>query len=189
MNLIIKRIILTAVFLLPFVILSRSFYGIVFPKSLFIEGVTLIIGTLWIIGKLFKKEKEIEKIPKNIVFLIFGIYVLLLLVSCFNGVLPVLSFWSSFDQGTGVIFMLCLFVFSLIASSVFKTIEDWYKLFTVFAVSGIVFTFGSFLAEIGIKFSKFLTLDTVNGFLMGNSSWTGIYLAFVLFISFGLIFS
>ncbi|MFA6520217.1 MAG: O-antigen ligase family protein [Candidatus Paceibacterota bacterium] len=191
MNLIIKRIILISVFLLPFVILPRSFYGIVFPKALFIEGVALIVGTLWIIGKLFKKEqdKTVEKIPKNIVFLVFGVYVLLLLISCFNGVLPVLSFWSTFDQGTGVVFMLCLFVFSVITGSVFKTIEDWYKLFTVFAVSGIFYTVGCFLAEMGVKFSKFLTLNTANGFSMGNSSWAGVYLTFVFFISLGLIFS
>lgn len=187
MNLIIKRIVLISVFLLPFVILPLSFYGVVFSKSLFIEGVTLIVGVLWVIGKLFGKIKE--KIPKNIVFLIFGIYVLVLLISGFNGVLPVLSFWSSFDQGTGVVFILCLFVFSLIVSSVFKKIEDWYKLFAVFVCSGIIFTLGSFLSEIGVKFSKVLTLNTQNGFFIGNSSWAGIYLTFVFFISLGLIFS
>ncbi|MFA6251744.1 MAG: O-antigen ligase family protein [Candidatus Paceibacterota bacterium] len=189
MNSVIRKIIFTSIFILPFVFIPRSFYGIVFPKALFVEGVTLVLGTLWIIGKLFKKEKETEKIPKNIVFLIFGIYVLLLLVSCFSGVLPALSFWSTFDQGTGVVFMLCLLIFSIITSSVFKKIDDWYKIFTVFVCSGIVFTLGSLLAEMGVRFSKFLTLNTVNGFLMGNSSWTGIYLAFIFFVSLGLTFA
>lgn len=187
MEAIIKRLILFSVFVLPFLVLTRSFYGLVYSKSIFLEGITFLIATLWIISKLLKKNKE--KIPKNIVFLVFGAYVLVLIISGLSGVLPALSFWSSFDQGTGVIFMLCLLVFSLIASTVFKKKEDWYKLFTIFVASGVVFTLGSFLSEIGVKFSKFLPLNTVSGFTIGNSSWAGIYLTFVFFISLGLIFS
>ncbi|KKP85925.1 MAG: hypothetical protein UR88_C0003G0008 [Candidatus Nomurabacteria bacterium GW2011_GWA1_35_8] len=161
----------------------------VFSKSLFLEGATLIIGTLWIIGKLLKKEEETEKIPKNIVFLIFGIYVILLLISGLHSLVPGLSFWGSFDHGTGVVFMLSLFLFSLIVSSVFKKIEDWYKLFTVFVISGLFFNLGTFLTMVGVHFSKIYNFNALSGFLIGNSSWTGIYLSFVFFIGLELVFS
>jgi len=187
MNSIIKKIILVTIFVLPFFILKYSFYPMILSKSLFFEGATLILATLWIIDRLFKKEKN--TIPKNIVFLIFIIYVLVLLISSFTGFVPALSFWGSIDHGTGVIFMLCLFIFSLITGSVFKKVEDWYKLFTVFIVSGIVFTIGTFLSEMGIHFSKILNISSASGFLIGNSSWTGVYLAFVFFISLGITFS
>ena len=187
MNLAIKRIILATVFLLPFVIFTKGFYGAVFAKSVFIEGVALLIGTLWIIGKLFKKD--VGTISRNIVFMAFGIYISILLISGLQGVLPALSFWSSFDQSTGVIFMLCLFLFMMITSSVFKKIEDWYNLFVIFSLSGILFSLGCLLSELGMSFSKYLSLGTVSGFTIGNSSWTGIYMSFVLFIGLGLAFS
>ncbi|MFA6524239.1 MAG: O-antigen ligase family protein [Candidatus Paceibacterota bacterium] len=184
MNLIIKRIILVSIFVLPFIFLSSSYYPAVFPKSLFIEAITLILGTLWIIGRLFKKEEN--TIPKNIVFLTFFAFIFFLLISFFNSVVPSLSFWGSIDHSTGVIFTLCLFLFSLIVSSVFKTMEDWHKLFTVFIASGILFAFGTFLSEMGVRFfSHKLTID----FTIGNSSYAGIYLVFIFFISLGIIFS
>lgn len=161
----------------------------VFSKSLFLEGATLVIGALWVIGKLFGKEQEKEKIPKNIVFLVFGIYVIFLLISGFYSLVPGLSFWGSLDHGTGVIFMLSLFLFSLIVSSVFKTIEDWYKLLTVFVVSGIFFNLGTFLSMVGVNFSKIYNLNALSGFLIGNSSWTGVYLGFVFFIGLGVALS
>lgn len=189
MNSIIKRIILVSVFLLPFMIFTRGFYGAIFAKYVFIILTTLLVSSLFLIGRLYNKNNKENHIPKNIVFLIFGSYVALLIVSCFNGVLPQLSFWSSFDQGTGVVFMLCLFALSIITSSVFKKVEDWYKLFAVFTASGIVFTLGSWLAVAGVHFSKYLNISMQSGFTIGNSSWTGIYMAFVFFISLGLAFS
>ena len=187
MKSIMKKIVIISVFLLPFVFLTRAFYPMVYTKSLFVEAVALILGTLWIIDKITHRENY--RIPKNSVFLIFGIYVLILVLSCINGVVPVLSFWGSMDQGTGVIFMLCLFLFALITSSLFKTLQEWRKLFVVFACSGILFTIGSLLSEAGFQFSSALNLSAMSGFLIGNSSWTGIFIAFVFFVSLALAFS
>lgn len=161
----------------------------VFSKSLFLEGVTLVIGVLWIMGKLFKTETETEKISRNITLFVFGVYVFSLLISALSSFVPGLSFWGTLDHGTGAVFMLCLFLFSVITSSVFKKIEDWYTLFTTFVISGIIFTSGTFLSEMGMNFFPTITINASGGFLVGNSSWAGIYLAFVFFISLGLTFS
>lgn len=182
----IRNIIIFTISFLPFVFISKSFYGLVFPKSLFFEASTLAIGLLFLIGKSTKKDMGV--FPKNLTFLIFGSYVFILILSCVFGLVPSLSFWGSFDQGTGLVFMICLFVFSVITSTVFKNKEDWYKLFTFFVLAGIIFTIGSILGETGINFSKYLDLNIRNGFLIGNSSWTGIYIAIVFFVSAGLFF-
>ncbi len=187
MTSIIRKLIFSTVFLLPFIIFSSTTQAMVSPKSLFVEGATLIIGTLWIINKLFKKEKETEKIPKNVVFLVFSAYILLILISGLNSIVPGLSFWGSFDHGTGSVFLLSIFLFALITSSVFKKIEDWYKIFTVFVVSGIFFNLGTFLSMLGVNFSNVYKLTALSGFLFGNSSWTGVYLTFVFFIGLGLL--
>jgi O-antigen ligase len=189
MNSIIRKIIFSTVFILPFIIFSGTVFPMVFSKSLFFEGATLTIGALWIIGRLFKTGEEAEKIPRNIVFIVFGVYVFFLLISALHSFVPGLSFWGSFDHGTGVVFMLCLFLFSLVVGSVFKKIEDWHKLFTVFVVSGLFFNVGTFLTMAGVPLSKTFSFSALSGFLFGNSSWTGIYLIFVFFIGLGLVFS
>ena len=187
MNLAVKRLILATVFLLPFVIIQKSFYPMVYSKSLFVELVTLIISTLWVIGKIYRKERL--SLHRNVIFIIFGLYALLLLISGLNGVNPLLSFWGSMDQGTGVVFILHLFILSYIVSDIFRKIEDWYLLLCVFVSSGIIFTLAGFLSEMGVKFSSILTINMHSGFLIGNSSWTGIFIAFIFFISLGLAFS
>lgn len=191
MNSIIRKIVFATVFLFPFIIFTSTIQAMVFSKSLFLEGAALIIGTLWIIGRLFDKDKDKKtaKIPGNIVFWIFGIYVLFLLISGFFSLVPSLSFWGSLDHGTGVVFMLSLLLFSLIVASLFKTTEDWYKLLTVFVVSGVFFNIGTFLSMAGVTFSKIYNLNALSGFLFGNSSWTGVYLTFVFFISLGIALS
>jgi len=187
MNKVIKNIVLALIFVLPVFILPNTFYPMAFSKSILIEGTTLFLATLWIIGKLFKKDAT--EIQKNIVYPIFGLYIFFILISSINGIFPPVSFWSTFDKGTGLIFMVCLFVLSIIISSVFKKIEDWYKVFAVFVTSGIFFSLGSFLTVLGVKFSDVLIIDAPSGFLIGNSSWAGLYLTFVFFISLGLVFS
>jgi O-antigen ligase len=189
MNSIIKKVILATVFVLPFVFFSQSRFPAVFPKSLFIELVTLIIGVLWVIGFLYNKRREGNNVSWNIATLSFSIYILILILSCFHSIVPQLSFWGSLDRGVGIIFMLHIFLFSLITASVFKTKEDWNKLFVAFILSEIFFTIGTFMSEAGIKFSSLFKLEAAKGFTFGNSSFAGIYLAFVFFISLGILLS
>lgn len=186
MNSIMKKIILGLVFLLPFVIFPSAFFPMVYARSMFFELVTLVLIALWIINKIYHREEN--SIPNNLPIKIFGIYTLFFLVSGLSGSTPSLSFWGSIDHGIGGVFMVILFLFTLILSSLFKNDKDWYKLFTTFVVSGIIFTIGGILSHAGFRFSNGLQLDIFSGFTIGNSSWTGIYTAFVLFISLGLAF-
>lgn len=187
MNSIMKKIILGLVFILPFVIIPNAFFPMVYGKSIFFEFVTLVLLTLWIINKIYHRNEN--RIPTNLPILIFGVYTFLFLISGFMGDTPSLSFWGSMDHGIGGVFMLILFIFTLILSSLFKDDKDWYKLFTTFVISGILFTVGGIISHFGFEFFRKLGLDIFSGFTIGNSSWTGIYTAFVLFVSLGLTFS
>ncbi len=187
MNSIMKKIILGLVFFLPFVIFPSAFFPMVYVKSLFFEFVTLLLLALWIIHRIYNRGEN--TIPKSLPLFIFGIYTFLFMVSGLSGATPGLSFWGSMDHGIGGVFMLILFVFTLILSSLFKDDEDWYKLFTTFVISGIIFTIGGIVSHQGFHFSNGLSLDIFSGFTIGNSSWTGIYTAFVLFVSLGLAFA
>lgn len=175
------------VFILPFVIFQKVFYPTVFSKFLFFETITLVSSLIYIINLSHGKASFV--IPNKKLFYIFALYILSITLSTTFAFAPKMSFWGSFDQGTGLIFVWSIFVFSLITVNTFKTKEDWYKLFSIFSFSGILFTIFSLMGQFGIRFSKFIELNNFNGFLIGNSSWSGVYLAFVFFVSLGLAFS
>lgn len=184
-----RGIIFLTVFLTPLFFLSDLFYPFIFPKSLFIQGVALILGTLFVAEKILDKGDAQRSVPKNVVFLSFAVFLFFFLISALQGVVPRLSLWGSMDHGIGFVFMLCLFVFSAVTSTVFKSREDWYELFSVSVLSGIIFSIGSLLAQTGTKFSKLLSLTKAGEFTLGNSSYSGIFLVFIFFISLGLVFS
>lgn len=188
MNLIIKRVLLFSVFILPFIVFTGLYYPTVFSKSIFLQGLSLTLGALWFGSLLFKKKEE-NKISKNIIFFSFGIYIFIALISCLHSVVPGLSFWGSMDRGVGTIFLLLIFLLALVISSIFKNKEDWYKLFTTISLSGIFFTIGTHLALSGISLYPKIKLDIISGFTLGNSSYAGIYLAFVFFIGLGVLCS
>jgi len=188
MNLIIKRSIFVLVFLLPFVFLTSSLFPFSFPKVLFIEIFAIILGTLYLVNRLYRKDNNII-ISNSLVFWVFFVYLLSFLISCLTSVAPVLSFWGSLERGISIPFLLSLFALSLIISFLFKSLEDWLKLFAVFISSGILFTVGSFIAGKGINLSSNYKIMANTGFTFGNSSFAGFYLAFIFFISLGVFLS
>lgn len=188
MNKMIKYSIFLLVFILPFFVSVKNFFPMIFTKSLFVEGSVLVIGLIWVLNKIYKKDST-EKFTLNIAIISFSFYALSLLLSSLNGIVPALSFWGSMDHGTGTIYILSILFLSIIAASVLKSMEDWRDLFSVFVSSGVFYTICTLLTLLGVSFSKLINITAAGGFTIGNSSWTGMYMSFVFFISLGLFFS
>ncbi len=146
------------------------------------------MGLLWVWGYFFSNEKE-GTIPRSLPIIVFLLYLLIFIISALAGFMPSLSFWGTFDHGAGMVFMLCLFLFTLITCTVFKKREEWQTLFLTLISGGILFTLGTFMAEAGFRFSKIFKLNATGGFTIGNSSWAGVYLGLLFFISLGIFFS
>lgn len=171
------------VVLLPFFFLSSSFFPFVFPKAILIETVAILTFSLWMIGRAGKEKAELS-ISFNKMFLAFGIYVLAIMASALNGVAPALSLWSNTERATGVIFIISVFLLSLVSSAVFKSWTDWKRLFQSLFVSSIIFTLLTIIVD--TSWWTFHNLSSSSGFTFGNSTYAGIYLAFCFFISLGL---
>jgi len=189
LNCLMKYTILFTVFITPLFFITSFFYPFVFTKSLLLESATLVLAILFLIKSIWNKDGEEITVSRNLVFASFLIYLFFIIVSALHGLVPELSFWGSMDHGTGIVFIVSLFIFSIITSSVFNKIEDWYELFSVLVFSGIIFSIGSLMAQTGTKFTKLLSLTTSGEFTLGNSSYSGIFLVFVFFISLGLALS
>lgn len=185
----IRSIIFILIFVLPFFVSVKNFFPMVFTKSLLVEGAVLIVGLIFLIYKIYHKDDSNSKIPINIGLLSFSFYLFSVLMSTAASVLPGLSFWGTMDHGTGTIYILSIFIFFIISTVVFKTLDDWKKVFTVFVSSGILYTTCTLLTLLGVNFSKIINITAAGGFTIGNSSWTGMYMSFVFFIALGLFIS
>ena len=179
----------------PFIISARYFFPFVGPKSIYFMALAEIIFTSWLI-LIVINPKYRPRLNALLLALVFFLAVSIL--SSIFGVDFSRSFWSKYERMTGILMQLHLFGFFLAISSVFKSKEDWLKIFgiSVFAailMSGIFFIFKTGWAAL---FSKF-GLETLTqiepisrgGATIGNSSFLGTYLLFNVFLAIYLCFN
>lgn len=176
---ILKKLTVVGIFIVPFVPLFLS-YSLIFPfitgKAFLFRIIVGIVFILWISLILLKKEY----LPKKswITFSVLGFLAALTLGAVF-GVNPYKSFWSTFERMEGLITLLHLGAFFLMASSVFNE-KLWKRFFHVsLGVSVII----SFYAVLQMTGSVGLTQgDRLEG-TIGNAIYLAVYMLFHIFIS------
>lgn len=180
----IKWLILGLISILPFFYLTNSFFPFVFPKAVLIEGVAITVFVFWIIGRIIEKNNEF-RVSFNKMFIAFALYIVAITISGFDGLAPISSFWGSPERATGIVFITCLFLLSLVMTAVLKNKDDWKDLFKAFFFSSVLFSIVTMLVD-AQAFSILPGINSSNGLTFGNSTFAGIYLAFCFFIAFGL---
>ncbi len=161
----------------PLVVNANFYFPFVGLKSLvFMAGVEIIFFA-WLI-LILKNKKYRPKI--NSILLSFSIFLLVLAVSAILGVDFSRSFWSKYERMTGLLMWFHIFAFFLVTSSMFKTKDDWRKIFTVSIFVGLITSVISIAELIGIKG---LTVSAKGGATLGNTSFLGAYLLFNIFLA------
>jgi len=159
----------------PLIINTNFFFPFVGPKSLYFMGLVEIIFFAWLFLIFFSPKFR----PRfNLILGSIILFLIILIISAFQGVDPFYSFWSKFERMTGLLMMFHLLVFFLVFSSSFEEL-DWRRIFAVSLFVGVII---SFIA---------LTSDNPamrGGATIGNDSFLGTYLLFNLFLAMYLIF-
>ena len=158
----------------PLILSSKFFFPFVGPKSLYFMGLTEMVFFPWLFLIIFYPKCR----PRlNFILLSLILFTAILILASLFGVDPSYSFWSKFERMTGVLMMLHLLAFFLVASSVFRE-KDWLKIFSVSIFVGVI------LSLIAL-FSKSTLMQS--GATIGNDSFLGTYLLFDLFLALYLI--
>ena len=158
----------------PLILSSKFFFPFVGPKSLYFMGLTEMVFFSWLFLIIFYPKCR----PRlNFILLSLILFTAILILASLFGVDPSYSFWSKFERMTGVLMMLHLLAFFLVASSVFRE-KDWLKIFSVSIFVGVI------LSLIAL-FSKSTLMQS--GATIGNDSFLGTYLLFDLFLALYLI--
>jgi len=158
----------------PLILSSKFFFPFVGPKSLYFMGLAEIVFFSWLFLIIFYPKYR----PRlNFILLSLTLFTSILIIASLFGADPSYSFWSKFERMTGILMMLHLLAFFLVASSVFRE-KDWLKFFSVSIFVGVI------LSLIAL-FSKSPLMQS--GATIGNDSFLGTYLLFDLFLALYLI--
>jgi O-antigen ligase len=124
-------------------------------------------------------------------FLIPGALLVTLTISALMAPNQNMAFWSSFERGTGLIFLYHCFAFSFVIASLVRVHgqEFFSKVLQVVFYSGIIVALSTFISAHVINIpSLFLLGKTDSADLFGNSSHSAAYLLFSLFLGCVLVF-
>ena len=151
-----------------------------FPRIIFLYVAVSIILVLWLLYS-FREGRIV--IQKNwLTASVLG-YIVVLFISGLAGGHFEYAFWGMFSRMTGIVTMLYISFWYLMASSILQK-KDWTYLLRLLLLSGFVLAIISFLNLNGfnIKFFDFLIQG---GSLFSNNTFSGIYYVFAFF--FGVI--
>ncbi len=173
-----------ATLLAPLLTSARFFFPAIVLKTVYVWALIEVLAVLylWLITVAPAFRPRISPI-----LLMATLYILVMGVATLTGVDPERSFWSIQERMGGLIGLLHIFVFFLMASSVFSRRRDWHLLFFV-SVSIAVLTSLIFL----MARTRFIVTPSLPGFhegaTLGNSSFLATYLLFNGFFALYLIF-
>ena len=162
---------------IAFIVPSGMFFPFVVGKGFAFRILVEILFGLFIILAFVDREyrPKFSWITKSVL-----LFTLVILVADLLGQNAYKSIWSNYERMEGFMLVLHLAMYYLVASSVFKTVEQWKKLFniSIFA-SVLMFFYGLFQLAGKITISQGGV--RVDG-TFGNSTYLAIYLVFHIFL-------
>lgn len=176
-----KYTVLTGVFLLPFIVLYVSdsmFFPFISGKNFAFRIIVETIAGLWIALALVYPQYR----PRMSALLYtFAFFVVWMAIADFFGVYPFKSFWSNYERMEGLVTLLHLFAYFVVAISMLTTEKLWrYWWHTSLAVSVIVAFIG--LSQLGGL------VDINQGNIridarIGNATYLAVYMLFHIFMA------
>lgn len=181
---------LTALFLTPLAFFSGRLFPFITSKTFFFMGFAELCFFLWVYVIATVPEYRLSKKQLQW-FLIPGALLVTLTISALMAPNQNMAFWSSFERGTGLIFLYHCFAFSFVIASLVRVHgqEFFSKVLQVVFYSGIIVALSTFISAHVINIpSLFLLGKTDSADLFGNSSHSAAYLLFSLFLGCVLVF-
>lgn len=192
-------------YLVPFSVILVS-AGTLFPfiviKYTFFRAVIDLALSFTCLGFAFAKKSDLEIYIKNIrslltspLFLAIGIFFVVSLLSTFFAYDALLALWSDFERGEGMWQLVHLFLLFILTATLFRDSRDWKKLLYASISAGILMiTYGLFVSSnassifLGPSIQSVLSGAARFYGSLGNSTYVGSYLIFILFFLFYVFF-
>ncbi|MEK7555844.1 MAG: O-antigen ligase family protein [Patescibacteria group bacterium] len=178
---ILRSLVIGGVFLTPFlalVVLNDMFFPFITGKNFAFRALVEIIFGAWLVLALTSPSYR----PKRSWILIaLGAFVVVMTVADLFGVNISRSFWSNYERMEGLVTLLHLFAYFVVATSVLTTEKLWERLLQVsLGASVIVGIYGLFQLSGAITINQGgVRLDAT----FGNATYLAVYMLFHIFIA------
>ncbi|MBI2062883.1 MAG: tetratricopeptide repeat protein [Candidatus Yanofskybacteria bacterium] len=133
----------------PLIIFSQFISPFHFGKVVVFRSLVEIMAVFYFI-LIIKDRGYFPK--KHILLTIFSLFTLIFVISTFISVNPYLSFWGSLERMGGLWSFIHYLVYFIILISIFKTREDWLRLFKIVIFVGALSAFYGFGQKTNIEF-------------------------------------
>ncbi|MBU1179711.1 O-antigen ligase family protein [Patescibacteria group bacterium] len=146
---IIIKYLLYALALTPLIVTPMTIFPFNFGRGLAVQFLIEIIFGLYLALAIFDKQYRPKKNP---LIILLGLFLGVLFISSFFGVDFHKSFWSSEQRFTGWLYLLHIFLFFIVITSVFKSRKDWNSFLGLNVIVGVLMFAIAILGIFGIKF-------------------------------------
>jgi O-antigen ligase len=153
------------------IVTSSTLFPFIVGKYAWFRGTVWLAFVLFCLGFVLNHPHSVQyrerlwRILRSPIPISLGIFVLAFLIAGFFGIDPAQSFWSNFERGEGGLQLLTLYVFFILALTLFRTDRAWrvalwtviggalaMTLYGVFAGTGISGFIGPKFSEVGYRF-------------------------------------
>lgn len=169
-------------FFIPLVVLPSSFiFPFIVPKIILFRIVTLLLLGIYLL--LLFADKDTYRIRLTAIHAAIFVFFLSVLISTFTGVDWYRSFWDGHERMLGLFTIAHYCLYAIVLSAIFRTREDWNRLFRYFILAGsIVMIVGFWQRFVDPEALLNRGSKRVHGTL-GNSIYQSGYGIFLFFLS------
>ncbi|MCR4313759.1 MAG: tetratricopeptide repeat protein [Candidatus Uhrbacteria bacterium] len=153
----------------PLLVWNDLFYAYDSTKSFFLMAVIelCVLSYLWLAALHPPWRPRLDTVGKALLS-----FLCVLIIASLVGVDPSFSFWSSIDHVTGLIMWVHVFVFFVVLTNVFRSVEEWKPIIVTASVVAVLVAFIQLLSRFGIEIFP----QQMSGASFGNSTVLGLYL-------------
>ncbi len=189
-EIILKYGICLLVFFLPLVVFPNYFFYYISSKTFFLYGIVSVLFPLWLYTIYIDKSYRLSR--KQLFFFIpLVLYIAWMTISGIFAVNPHLSFWSTFERGTGLITLYFALASSFIVASVVKKegASYIYLILKFLLISSFILSVTIWLSDRGFNLPFKIFSFSSGGGLIGNPSISSAFLIFSIFSGIYLLIS
>ncbi|MBI3421003.1 MAG: O-antigen ligase family protein [Candidatus Sungbacteria bacterium] len=161
---------------IPLVSWDGFMFAATFTKTMLFQAGVEIALVIWFWQGGLKQLKQISQ-PRSFLFLALLIWLAAMLISSLVAYDPQAAWWSGYERMMGMVVWLHLFIFLFLLVTIFSGEQQWKKLFTAIALSGVAVA----LIGIGEKFFGSDIYSNIESTLF-NSAFLGSFLVLIFFI-------
>ena len=176
------RLITASIFLIlftPLLIVNHSLFPFIFPRTILFR----VLVEISLVAYAFLAVRDPSyRLRRSPMLLIFGAFLIVMIIASAVGVNPHHSWWSSFERSEGILTWIHLFGFAVLLLGVFRKQAEWHTLLKLSILAGFLQSLYALGELFHLHFALDIGGERISGSI-GNASFLATYLIFMIFIA------